>query len=81
MARAGEASSSRAWASLSLMPSSITYSKVMKSRGAFSGSGGGGHQFCQGYFWLIGTNWSRRASLGACSETARATGHLSRSGP
>ena len=30
-----------------------------------------------GYFWLIGTSTSRKASFGACSETASATGHSS----
>ena len=68
--------SAPACAGESFTPSSITYSKVTKSRGATSRyRRHAAIRSASGCLRLIGTSLSRSASSGACRLTASATGH------
>ena len=65
----------RACSGWSFTPSSMQYSKVMKSRGAASRYRlAAPISSASGYLRLSGTKVSRSASLEACSEIASATG-------
>src|SRR3989442_1592461 len=74
--RETKSTSWRACSSVSLTPSSMTYSKVMKSRGARSRyRRHTASNSASGYLRLMGMSVSRSASFGACKDTASATGH------